>query len=56
MISIINEKKNTVRIDWDPSCLGEDDEPETVEQLLVMKWDQNTAKLGVWHQYLSGTM
>jgi len=56
VISIVNEKKNTVRINRDPLCLGEDDEPETVEQLLPMKWNQNTTKPGVWHQYLSGSM
>ena len=56
VISIVNEKKSTVRIKWDPLCLGENDEPETVEQLLPMKWNQNNAKPGVWRQYLSGTM
>jgi hypothetical protein len=30
-IVIVKEKKNTVRINWDPLCLGEDDEPETVD-------------------------
>ena len=56
VISIVNEKKNTVRFKWDPLCLGENDEPETVEQLLPMKWNQNNAKPGVCRQYLSGTM
>jgi len=56
VISIVNEKKNTVKIKWNPLGLGEDDEPETVEQLLPMKWNQNTANPDVWHQYLSGAM
>ena len=47
VIKIVNENKKTVRIRWDPICLGEDDETETVEQLLLTKWNPNTAKPGV---------
>jgi len=36
--------------------LGKDDEPQTVEQLLPMNWNQSSAKPGVWHQYLPGMM
>jgi len=56
VIYIVNEEKNTVRIKWDPLCLGEDDEPDTVEQLLPMKWNQSTTKPGLWYEYLSGAM
>jgi len=56
VIGIVNEKKKTVRIKWDSLCLSEDVETETVEQLNPTKWNQGTAKLGVWCQYLSGTM
>lgn len=49
-------KKKTVRIKWDPLCLSEENETETVKQLHPTKWNQGMSKPGVWYQYLSGTM
>ena len=56
VISIVKEKKKSVKIKWVPLCLGDVDECETVEQLFLLKWNKSTAKPGVWHQYLSGTV
>jgi hypothetical protein len=54
VISIVNEKKNTVRIKWGPLCLGEDDEPETVEQRLSKmesKYHQNWCITSIFVSY-----
>ena len=49
---IKNERENVVIIEWDPECLGEGDQQETVKKLLPTKYDQDGPKQNAWREYL----
>jgi hypothetical protein len=49
---VVNEKRRTVRIKWDETCLAENDERVTVKVLLPSFWNPKVAKLRSWREYL----
>lgn len=54
MIEIVHEKKEFVKIKWNKSGLGENDEIETKEKLQPTKWSPKITVPGSLCRYLSG--
>jgi hypothetical protein len=52
VLEVVNEKRRTVRIKWDETCLAENDERVTVEVLLPTFWDPKVAKFRSWREYV----
>ena len=52
---IMNKNTNRVLIEWNDECLGRLDRKETIQKLLMTKWNpkQNTNE-GAWREYLRG--
>ena len=49
----LNAKTRRVRIEWDESCLGEDDVRVLDHKLIMGNWNPKNAKKGGWREFLS---
>jgi len=54
IINVINARTRTVKVKWHESCVNKDEgeQDETIEKLMVSKWNPNRPTSGAWREYL----
>ena len=53
MLKVLNEKKESVQINWDEECLVDEYEIITDQQLKLEKWNLKKFGAGALRQYLT---
>ena len=54
IIKVVNARTRTVRVKWHEDFVNEDEgeQDETIEKLMVSKWNPNQPTSGAWREYL----